>query len=588
MLSCHRYWGILLAISGLVLAGCKTPVSQNQPSGQESSLPGVRSTSSSVSTEKLAEAHAHYATAIIDELNEDTEAALDEYCKAAMADPDDEALVLEVSKRLLQNKQPEKALEVLNAAAARPNASGPILARLGLVYGQLGKTDQAIAANRSAIKRAPDSLAGYQNLFVLYLQGKQEAEAVKVLDAADKRPNPDAEFLIGLSELYANYGLQSPSHRTMAEAKALDELNRAEKLKPTNPMSKLRLADGFSQFGSTDKAAQLYLELLKNLPDLPLVRDRVHARLADIYLRSSDHKKAVEQLEALVHDDPTNPQAYYWLGRIAYFDKRYADAVEYFSKTVLLSRDMEEAFVEEAYYNLANAQMELKKSGDALTTLEQARRRFPQSFQLEVLTAMAFSQQKAYTEALQHYTSAEVIAQATDPKLLDYIFYFQIGATSERKGDYMQAEKYFQKCLKLSPDFAEAQNYLGFMWAEHGRNLDAAKVLIEKAVKAEPTNAAYLDSLGWVLFKLNEPKQALDYLLQAVKLSEEPDATVFDHLGDVYAALHERDKAQEAWRKSLSLEQNDDVRKKLGPEPTGPKASATQTSAPKPKSEGDD
>jgi predicted negative regulator of RcsB-dependent stress response len=91
-----------------------------------------------------------------------------------------------------------------------------------------------------------------------------------------------------------------------------------------------------------------------------------------------------------------------------------------------------------------------------------------------------------------------------------------------------------------------------------------------------------------VLFKLKEPKQALDYLLQAVKLSEEPDATVFDHLGDVYAALHERDKAQEAWRKSLSLEQNDVVRKKLGPEPTGPKLPATQTSAPKPKSEGDD
>jgi len=163
-----------------------------------------------------------------------------------------------------------------------------------------------------------------------------------------------------------------------------------------------------------------------------------------------------------------------------------------------------------------------------------------------------------------------------------------VGATCERKGDYEQAEKYFQKCLQLAPDFAEAQNYLGFMWAEHGKNLDAAKVLIEKAVKAEPTNAAYLDSLGWVLFKLNEPKEALDYLLQAVKHSEEPDATVFDHLGDVYAALHERDKAQEAWRKSLSLEQNDEVRKKLEPAPTGPAQPTTQTSPPKPQSEDDD
>ncbi len=582
MLSCHRYWGLLLVISGLALAGCSTPVSQNRSPGPEGSLKREAS-GSSVSSEKLAEAHAHYAAAVIREINEEGEAALQEYTKAALCDPNDQGLVLDVSKRLLQAKQPDKALEVLSNAVARPNASGPIYARLGLVYAQLGKNEQAVAANRAAIKRAPNSLAGYQNLFVLYLQSKQPVEALKILDAADKQRNPDADFLIGLSELYANYGLQTPSQKAMAETKALEALNRAEKLNPSSPMLKLKLADGFSEFGASDKAAQIYLELLKTLPDLPLIRERVHARLAEIYLRGSDHKKAVEQLEEVVRDDPTNPQAYYWLGRIAYFDKRYSDAVEYFSKTVLLSPD-----IEEAYYDLADAQIELKKTGEALATLDKARRRFPQSFQLEVLSAMAFGQEKAYTEALQHYTAAEVIAQATDPKRLDHVFYFQLGATCERKGDYDQAEKYFQKCLQLSPDFAEAQNYLGFMWAEHGRNLDAAKVLIEKAVKAEPTNAAYLDSMGWVLFKLNEPKQALDYLLQAVKLSEEPDATVFDHLGDVYAALHERDKAREAWQKSLSLEQNEVVRKKLNPEPTGPAPPATQSPPPTSKSPGDD
>jgi predicted negative regulator of RcsB-dependent stress response len=48
-----------------------------------------------------------------------------------------------------------------------------------------------------------------------------------------------------------------------------------------------------------------------------------------------------------------------------------------------------------------------------------------------------------------------------------------------------------------------------------------------------------------------------------VELCEPPDATVFDHVGDIYAALKELDKAREAWRKSLSLEPNEEVRKKL-------------------------
>src|SRR5262249_33805914 len=125
--------------------------------------------------------------------------------------------------------------------------------------------------------------------------------------------------------------------------------------------------------------------------------------------------------------------------------------------------------------------------------------------------------------------------------------------------------KYFEKTLKLAPESAEAMNYLGYMWAEHGKKLDRARELIEKAVKAEPKNAAYLDSLAWVLFKLNKPQEALPQALKAIEFSEEPDPTVYDHLGDIYAALNQVEKAREAWKKSVSLEPNEEVKKKLNP-----------------------
>jgi tetratricopeptide (TPR) repeat protein len=158
-----------------------------------------------------------------------------------------------------------------------------------------------------------------------------------------------------------------------------------------------------------------------------------------------------------------------------------------------------------------------------------------------------------------------VIARATDPRRLTQGFYFQLGAAHERRGDLAEAEKCFEKCLEIAPEFAEAMNYLGYMWAENGLHLERARELIEKAIKLEPKNAAYLDSLAWVLFRLNQPSQALEYVLKAVDLSEEPDATVQDHLGDIYAALNQMDKARAAWQKSLELEANDKVRKKLEP-----------------------
>jgi tetratricopeptide (TPR) repeat protein len=121
----------------------------------------------------------------------------------------------------------------------------------------------------------------------------------------------------------------------------------------------------------------------------------------------------------------------------------------------------------------------------------------------------------------------------------------------------------------LAPDFAEAMNYLGYMWAEHGEKLDKARELIEKALKAEPKNDAYLDSMAWVLFKQKQPQEALPYALKAAELSEKPDATLHDHIGDIYEALKQPEKAREAWRKSLSLEPNEEVRKKI--ESSGPK-----------------
>jgi tetratricopeptide (TPR) repeat protein len=101
------------------------------------------------------------------------------------------------------------------------------------------------------------------------------------------------------------------------------------------------------------------------------------------------------------------------------------------------------------------------------------------------------------------------------------------------------------------------------MWAERGEKLTRAYDLIEAALKIEPDNDAFLDSMGWVLFKLGDFPGATEYLLKAIAKLEKPDATVYDHLGDAYAAAKALDKARDAWAKSVSIEPNETVQKKL-------------------------
>src|SRR5258706_8052270 len=385
----RRYWYAGLGLAGsFLVSGCHHPGAANPPkpaaeSAAVADAPKVRKTSE---PDRLAEAHAHYSAAVIHDMNEEPEAALEEYYKAAKGDPENETLTLEVARRFQQSKQPEKALDLLARSAARPDASGAVFAQLGFLYSQVGKFDLAIAANRTAIKKTPGSLAGYQNLYLNYLQNKQPNEALKVLDEAAKQPKSEIEFLISLSELYANFGVQEPAKKEVAHARALATLNRAEAMHPSNAPLQLKLAEGFNALGDNKKAAQLYLDLLKKLPDVPVLRERVRAKLAEIYLRGSDHKAAVEQLEALLKDDPTNAQAYYFLASISLEDKQFDQAVDFFNKAILLNPDMEQA-----YYDLAMAQMGTNKTSEALGTLDKARQKFSQNFVVEFLSGLAFT-----------------------------------------------------------------------------------------------------------------------------------------------------------------------------------------------------
>jgi tetratricopeptide (TPR) repeat protein len=299
------------------------------------------------------------------------------------------------------------------------------------------------------------------------------------------------------------------------------------------------------------------VELLKRNPQLPALREKLTAQ----YIRGGNKKGAREQLEGILRDNPTNPQVYYLLGSLAADDKDYARAAEHYEKTLQLKPDGPES--EPVYYDLAGLKITLNKPAEALSILEKARAQYKQSFVMEFYSALAYSRLKQYAEALNHFTAAEVVAKATNPKLLDQVFYFQLAAANERNKEFAQAEKYFQKCLELAPNNVEAMNYLGYMWVERGVNLDKARVLIEKAVKSEPDNAAFLDSLGWVLFKSNQPREALNYVLKAVQHSQEPDPVLYDHLGDIYAGLRQYDQAREAWRKSLALEPNAGIEQKL-------------------------
>jgi tetratricopeptide (TPR) repeat protein len=549
---------LVLGLSGLFFSGCSTASTRTAQTSSAAKGKSKAAESRVHFVKGNADAFAHFAAGESYFDNEDAAGTLKQWQEAALADPSNERLVIEVAAQLMQDKNNDKALAILSKSANRTNASSGILAWLARAQLQAGHAKQALEYSKLAIQRQPNSLDGYECQVEVLLNEKQWPEASKTIRRAARMIPPDPGLLLAIVDLYKIYLKDQPKD-TEAETQMVALLDRIASLNFTATRLWQRVAEDYALMNKQKKAAEIYTRLLTEFPEPSLSRDGLLEKLAGLYLQADDRTNAVKELQALIRDNPTHyPRAWFVLGELAYEGGKLEEAADDFDKALHWDPS-----IEQAYYDLALVQLDLHQSRAAFDTLDQARNRFPKTFSCEFYTGVIYAHVKNFTEAIRHFKEAEVIGLATDPAKLDQRFYFQFGAACERDHEYKQADEYLQKCINLAPDFAEAMNYLGYMFADLGEQLPRARALIEKAVSLEPRNGAYLDSFGWVLYKMNQPQLALPQMLKAVECTPEPDPTVFDHLAEVYLALHQTDKAIEAWKKSYAIDANEEAKQKL-------------------------
>jgi tetratricopeptide (TPR) repeat protein len=541
----------LLVFLGAGCARVRKSVDATPPDPNETpTLPAA----ADIATEERIAALSHFAAGLSHEINAAPKEALEEFWQSLLLDPTNYELALDVSRRLLSEGQKERALVLLKSTAEKPTAPGAVFTWMALAHLQCGQTNEAIIANERALKKSPENFAAYQNLTQIYLQTGQTNQAIKVLDRAATAPNTSPEFVVILAETLLRMQRDDVMPDDISRQKILALLERAWGSKTDNPIVLQKIGDMYLAFGEVAKAVPPYEKLLVDFPTAPGIKEK----LANVYLRTNNKEKAAEYFEKLRQERPTDPLNHYLLGSIAFEARDAGKAEEFFETAMKLNPEFEPI-----YYDLAGAKISLNKNEEAVSILEKARSKFKLNFVLEYYSGLAKSALHKYAEAVSHFTSAELIAKSGDANRLNAQFYFQLGASHERAGNIADSVKAFRKALELKPGFADALNYVGYMWAERGENLDEAHSMIKKAVELEPDNAAFLDSYAWVLHKLDRPKEALEQMLKAISHSEKADPTLLDHLGDIHAQLKDFEKAREAWSKSLALEPNEKIQLKL-------------------------
>jgi tetratricopeptide (TPR) repeat protein len=192
----------------------------------------------------------------------------------------------------------------------------------------------------------------------------------------------------------------------------------------------------------------------------------------------------------------------------------------------------------------------MERTDEAIREVERLGRDYPDSSLPDIELGDLLRLKHRFSEAVVPYD--RVIARIKQPDPANWIVYYSRGICYERTGQWTRAESDFNRALELSPDQPSVLNYLGYAWADMGRNLERAKDMIQRAAARRPNDGAITDSLGWVLYREGKIDEASKLLERAVGLEPE-DPTITEHLGDVYWAAGRKIEAQYQWRRALTL-----------------------------------
>jgi tetratricopeptide (TPR) repeat protein len=524
--------------------------------------------------ETRAAALAHYATALSISANAGVTAAIPEYRRAFDLDPTNTGLALLLAELYRSRRDMTNAFAVLDTAiAASPKSGEPWVAK-GLTYRATDDPTNAIAAFQRALQLDPTHFGAARALTETYVTQNETNRLVALLDQQIRRESADPNYWMGLGDLHHFVLRQKPSLAPRLDrARSRQCYERARALSPNDPDILARIGDAYVDANNFPAAAEAYAKLIEIRPNLPQLRER----LAAIYLKTEQHEKAIALYKEFIKRDPNRYEFYNVLGELHEEIKQPAAALTYFEQSLTLNPDQPAT-----YLAIAELHLREKNFPAAHQTLDTWKQKFPVDWRVPYFRALIANDQRDYTNSLTAFAAAETLArEAPEPVQLGAHFYFSYGAAAERIGDHAAAAQHFLRALELNPEFANAHNYLGYIWADAGTNLTAALDHIEKAVKLDPDNPAYLDSLGWVLHKLGRDTEALPHLRRAVELVEKDtdrtpedrleDVVVYDHLASLLQKLGQPDEARKVWQRALELDPtNKEIAEKLARETAVP------------------
>ena len=406
----------------------------------------------------------------------------------------------------------------------------------GDTAGALAALNRAAAADRGSaeIRAEIASLHFRQNRRT---EAEKDAREALVLDEA----NTEAHRVLGLIAAANADAANERRQGAQSTAYAKEAIAHLERVAPT-PGADITLHYTLGRLylrtGAPDKAVTALGRVLVQNPNS--VQGRL--TLAQAYAASNNLKSAIGTLDEIVEDEPRVASA---LAQYQEQAGEFKEAAENYSRALTLNGSSRELKFRRAVALLSGKEYERSAAMAA-----QAQTEHPDDLRFGRVQARALLEGGAPARALA------VLEDAARRFPRDVQTRFALADMYNETDRDQDAERTIRQLLEVEPGNADAMNYLGYLLAERGQQLDEAIRLVRRALEADPGNPSYLDSLGWAHFRRGDVEEAAKYLAPAAEKLPK-NSVIQDHLGDVHARRGRWQDAIAAWTRALEGDGND-------------------------------
>ncbi len=304
----------------------------------------------------------------------------------------------------------------------------------------------------------------------------------------------------------------------------------------------LSLLDGDETIDAQRQFARLADRMVRQFPRSKAAR----YRKAQLFIKTGEFPQAELLAREVQKEDPTDVRTLAMLTQILFFTERKPEADELVN--VRLKDHPRSEEVTAVALQLARLHLQSgspARSIELLTALLDNKAMIKDPRPLVSLTRLAMVRAKKFDNIDEVFK--KVVAGYPE-HWADLMSDWAL--TWEYAGQKTKSEKLLEEILTKAPDHPKTNNALGYSWADQGKNLEKAEKMIAIALKSDPESSAYLDSMGWVKYKLGLFDEAVKYLEKARVEDGGDHAVILDHLADALYRAGRQIEALQWWQKA--------------------------------------